>query len=322
MKRRLVVWLAACLVASLAWADGDSDALEWLHRAAISGRNLTYSGIFVYQCDSRSESSRISHVVDGNSDMEHIEMLDNSPREVIRIGDEVKTWLPETRRLVIERRIPRPRFPVVLPSRLADLTDYYTIRREASDRVAGFDAQPIFIQPRDNLRFQRQFWIDRKSGLLLKSETFSENGKLRESSAFTELHVGAPVDREAIKARFNRPDNGWRIQDVRSATAGKDEPWVFRSVLPGFRQVASVMRQAHPNLPDGWQLVFSDGLAAISVFIEPLQADAPQPSLGQFTMGALNVYKRIVGRHLLVLMGDVPAQALKKFGDGIEARKP
>jgi sigma-E factor negative regulatory protein RseB len=318
----------ACMVlgltAATASADNNSDALQWLHRVAMSAQEVTYSGTFVYQYGSHTESSRISHVVDGESDMEHIEMLDGSPREVVRIGDAVKTWLPESRRLVIERRIARPSFPAVLPTGLAELTDYYAIRRGAPDRIAGFDAQPVSIEPRDDLRFRRQLWIDRKTGLLLKSETFNENGQLRESSAFIQLNVGAVINRDAIKARFNRQESGWRVQDVRSEATGSDDGlWDIRAVLPGFRQVASVMRQAQSNLnvPEGSQLVFSDGLAAISVFFEPIMVDSAQPSLGQFSMGALNIYKRIAGKHLLVLVGDVPATALKKFGDGIVARK-
>ena len=325
MKRRfarLALFLVANLTAAFAWADGNGDALQWLYRAAISAQSLNYSGTFVYQCGPRSESSRISHVADADGDMEHIVMLDGSPREVVRIGNEVKTWLPEKRRVVIERRIQRPGFPELAPSGLADLTDYYTIQRGAPDRVAGFDAQPVLIEPRDGYRYRRQLWIDRNSGLLLKSETFGENGQPKESLAFTELRIGAVIDRNLIKARFNHEEAGWRVQDVRSEATGSDDGrWEFRAVMPGFRQVASVMRQVQVDQPEGSQLVFSDGLAAISVFIEPIPADAPQPAVGQFTLGALNVYKRIIGKYLIVLMGDIPADALKKFGDGIKARK-
>jgi sigma-E factor negative regulatory protein RseB len=319
-----LLFLTACLFAASARADNNSDTLSWLHRVAMSAQELTYSGTFVYQCGTRTETSRISHIADRRTDMEHIEMLDGSPREMIRIGDVVKTWLPESRRLVIERRMARPHFPAVLPTGLAELTDYYTIRRGVPDRIAGFDAQPILIEPRDNLRYQRKLWIDRKTGLLLKSETLNENGQPRESSTFTELKVGAAIDRETIKARFNRPEMaGWRVQDVSAEVTGSDDGhWEMRSVATGFRQVASMNRQVQTNLPEGLQLIFSDGLAAISVFIEPLGADTPQPVLGQFTMGALNIYKRLIGKHLVVLVGDVPAAALKKFGDGIVARKP
>lgn len=320
--RFCIAWLAGCLFAASAFADSSGDALQWLHRVAMASDKLSYSGIFVYQCGQRTESSRITHVADGKADMEHIEMLDGSPREVVRIGDEVRTWLPETRRVVIERRMRRPGFPTVMASGLADLTDYYTIRRGAPDRVAGLDAQPILIEPRDRFRFARQLWVDRKSGLLLKMETLGENGTPRETSAFIEVRIGEAVDRDAIKARFNHMPANWRVQDVQAQPTGSDDGlWQFNAVLPGFRQMASVLRQMRPDLPQGSQLVFTDGLAAISVFIDPLPSDLPPPPQGQFTMGAVNVYKRIIGKYLIVLVGDVPAPALKKFGDGIVARK-
>ncbi len=322
MKYRLVC-LALGLLASPAWAENGMEALQWLHRISMSAQTLNYKGTLVYQSGSRSEASRVVHVADDEGDMEQIEMLDGSPREVVRVGDEVRTWLPETRRLVVERRVPRPHFPLLLSTGLGELMDYYSIRRVAPDRVAGFETQPVVIEPRDSYRFRRQLWIDRKTGLLLKSETYSENGQLRESSTFTELHVGGVGDRNAIKARFGRNEAGWHLQDVRSNSSAEDQSqWKFRTVLPGFRRVAHMTRKTQPNLPEGAQLVFTDGLAAISVFVDPQANDAPQPAVGQFTAGALNVYKRMLGRNLVVLIGDVPASALKKFGDGIEAGKP
>ena len=314
MKFRFGCLLCGLAAASVVYADSSGDALHWLHRVAISAQEVSYSGTFVYQSGTRAESSRITHIAEDDSDMEHIEMLDGSPREVVRIGDEVKTWLPESRRLIIERRVARPGFPAVLPTGLAELTDYYILRR---------DAQPISIEPRDTSRYRRQLWIDRKTGLLLKSETFNENGQLRESSTFTQLTLGALANRDAIRARFNRQDSNWRVQDVRSEATGSDDGlWELRTIPPGFRQVASVNRQVNPDLPEGSQLVFSDGLASISLFFEPLMANSSTSAQGQFAMGALNVYKRIIGKHLVVLMGDVPSAALKKFGDGVTLRKP
>lgn len=317
----LSVALLGLFIAIPAWADSSDEAIEWLRRVAMSTRGLSYNGTFVYQCGSRTETSHIAHVADGDNDMEHIEMLDGSPREVVRIGDEVKTYLPESRRVVIERRIPRPHFPSMLPTGLTDLTEYYTIRRGTPDRVAGIDSQPVMIDPRDSMRYRRQLWVDRKSGLLLKAETFNEAGQPRESISFTEVRISDGADRDAIKARFNRLDAGWKVQDVRiSATAPDDDQWRFHVPLPGFHRVAGMTRRVQADAPVGTQLVFSDGLAAISVFIEQQPVNAPQPALGQFSMGAVNVYKRILGDHLLVLMGDVPPAALKKFGDGIEAK--
>jgi sigma-E factor negative regulatory protein RseB len=67
--------------------------------------------------------------------------------------------------------------------------------------------------------------------------------------------------------------------------------------------------------------VFSDGLAAISVFIEPLSDKQDMPKAGTYTTGAIGVYKRIVGKFLLTLVGEVPLRTLRKLGDGIEFRE-
>jgi sigma-E factor negative regulatory protein RseB len=64
-------------------------------------------------------------------------------------------------------------------------------------------------------------------------------------------------------------------------------------------------------------VVFSDGLAAISIFIEALP---PTHEVGMFSMGAINVYRRVAGKYLLVVMGEVPQGTLKMLGDGIEPR--
>jgi sigma-E factor negative regulatory protein RseB len=312
-------WLLGLFFAVTAQAESSAEALQLLQRMATSARTLTYSGTFVYQSGQRSETSRITHSADAEPDIEHIEMLDGSPREVIRIGDEVRCYLPETRRMVIERRTAQPRFPSLLPSGLADIDQHYTIRRVANDRVAGFEAHPVSIEPRDDLRFRRQLWIDRKSGLLLKEESFDESGVLRESFAFTQLQIGGTVDREAIKARFAQQDHGWKIKDVRaSASRVEDGRWQFRTSLPGFKRVANMTRKVDSTGTESIQMVFSDGLAAISVFVETVPPEAIQSEVRVFAMGAVNVYKRIAGKHLLVLMGDVPVAALRRFGDGID----
>ena len=313
--------IALCLLAASAWAESSrNDALEWLHRISASAQTLNYKGTIVYQSGGRSESSRVSHLFEGDSDMELIEMLDGSPREIVRIGDEVRTRLPESRRVVIERRVPQPHFPLMLSTGLGELSDFYYIRRLPLDRVAGFEAQPVLIEPRDQNRYRRKLWIDRESGLLLRSETYEENGQVRESSAFTELHVGAAIDRNAIRSSFKRQDNGWNVQEVQTiAFPANESRWSVGPGLPGFRRVAAMVRKAQINQQQGLQFVFTDGLAAVSVFVDPLAADAAQPSVGQFAMGPLNVYKRLTGKYLLVLMGDVPPAALKKFGDGISS---
>lgn len=111
----------------------------------------------------------------------------------------------------------------------------------------------------------------------------------------------------------------WKVISVRTRS-GDDDEWSFNTPLAGFRKVIGMRRQMHPGLPEMTHIVFSDGLAAFSVFIEPLSGTA-KPETGQFAMGTVNIYKRVADGHLLVVMGDLPPASLKTIADGMEIKK-
>lgn len=324
MRLRHVVRLALlgglCFMPPLA-AQAQGDAMQWLQRAGQAAQKLSYTGTFVYRSGNVAETSRITHLVDAAGEAERLEVLDGSPREVVRINDEVKCYLPENRTIIVERRPARRSFPALLPVSFGgSIGENYVVKKGAAGRVAGLDTQSIVIEPRDDLRYGHQWWVDAQSGLLVKASLIGERGEALETFAFTELRIGGPIDREAIKpsARMNIQD--WRVQQSRATDSKADESaWNFRATLPGFRKISGMKRQARADASPGTHWVFSDGLAAISVFIDPLAE--PQPETGLFKMGAVNVYKRLLGDYLVVVMGDVPHATLQRLGDGIEARR-
>lgn len=324
MKGRVsCLFLAASLLGMPALAEqpGVGEALQLLQKVAGAAQKLTYTGVFVYRSGSHNETSRITHLIDGDNELERLEVLDGSPREVVRINQEIKCFLPENRLLIVERGGRRQFFPALLPGSLAGLTEYYQIRKGPNGRVAGIDGQAIFIEPRDDLRYGHHFWIEPQTGLLLKASLVGEGGVALETFAFTEIKIGGPVDRELLKPQMDAKGQHWQVQHVRSSEVrGDDGQWQFRSVLPGFRRLSGMKRQLRPDAPESTQYIFSDGLAAISVFVEPLAGrNKEEPSV--FSVGAVNVYRRQVAEHQLLVMGDVPILALQRFGEGIEPRR-
>lgn len=320
MLRRAAALLGLCLALPV-WAESPADAMRWLRRVAEAPRKLTYTGTFIYQRGARTETSRITHLVDRGNELERIEVLDGSPRQVFRFNDEVKCFLPESRLLVVERRnSSRQTFPAsaLVLAGLGKLSEHYTISKGETGRVAGFESQAISIEPKDDLRYGHQFWIDTRTGMLLKAGLLDTNGEPIETFAFTELRIGGPVDRKMLKARPDKAGRDWKVVDVRT-TNGDDDRWAFKAPLAGFRKVMGMRRQMRPDVPAMNHIVFSDGLAAFSVFIEPLTGNKPET--GPFAMGTINVYKRIVDEHLLVVMGDLPPASLKLVADGMEMKK-
>jgi sigma-E factor negative regulatory protein RseB len=294
---RLAAVAALQLASCSALQARESDAVQLLNKAMQATSRLNYSGTFVYRHGSVSETSRITHFVDAGKEYEHLEVLDGSPREVVREGEEVTCYLPESRTVFIEKRSERGTFPAILPASLSSIGEHYTITNGPSARVAGHETQAIILEPRDEYRYGHRFWVDKASGLLLKAALSDGHNELLETS------------------------EDWHVHHVAARDSGKVEEgnWAFKNALPGFRRTAGMRRQVRLNSPESLHFVFSDGLSAISVFIEPNAGSKPDKQV--VNMGSINAYRRIVGAYQVLVMGDVPAIAVQRLADGVEYRR-
>lgn len=309
------------LASAAAKAQSGDDALQWLQKMAGAAERLNYNGVVVYRSGNQTETSRVVHAVENGRELEHVEGLDGSPREILRENDEVRCVLPENRLIVVERRSARRPFPALPKENLGSLTDYYLVSKGPPARVAGIDSRSLRIEPKDDLRYGRQFWFDGNTGLLLKAELFDEKGDSKETFRFTEVRIG-PVDRSALKMHSNVQSKDWRVHTVRSSVTKVDEEtWALRTPLPGFRLVSSMKRKVGADSPEVTHLMYSDGLSAISVFAQPVAAGGTPLQGGSASLGAVGVYRRAVGGFQILVMGDVPLQTLKIVGDGMEVRR-
>lgn len=316
-RARLCV--AFCLLPGVAWAQSSADALHWLPRVAASAEKLNYSGVFVYRNGNNSETSRITHFSNGVREQEVLEVLDGSPREVVRDNDETRCYLPDSRLVVVERHSSKRNFPSLSPGGLGALTDYYTVRKGAVTRLAGYEAQLLQVDAKDGLRYSRQFWVEANSGLLLKAVLLGEKGEPRESFAFTELKIG-PVDKAALAGHVKAKAAGWRVHNVKVVEAeGSTLPWGLKAPIPGFRVVSEMLRQVTPTSLEVMHMVLSDGLAAISVFVEPIAPGRTQSEGRTTSAGAMNVY-RSIGDAQVTIIGDVPVLTLKRVADNLEPK--
>jgi sigma-E factor negative regulatory protein RseB len=294
------------------------DGLALLQRIAQGSRQLTYSGVFVYRSGGRVDTSRIAHLFSDGIEVERIEALDGSPREVLRADSEVKCFFPEEKLLIVERRPGQRGFPALLPVGLGSLPEHYSIQGGSSGRVAGVNSRAVLLKPRDEWRYGHEFWMDAGSGLLLKATLLGPSGEALESFAFTQVKIGGPLEHGALKPGYDL--ERVRVQQTRTTDLrSEDMGWAFRTQLPGFRKVAAMKRQAGAENSESLHVVFSDGLATISVFIEPGGAAGERDATNTF--GPVNVYRRQVDEHRVVVMGEVPAIAVRRIGEGVERRR-
>lgn len=300
-------------------AEDEGSAL--LRKVVAAGNQLTYSGVFVYRSATREETSRIAHLTEGGRQRERIEVLDGSPREVVRDGQEVKCYLPDEKLLIVESQSRRRGFPAVFPTSGPDISENYLIRKAHAGRVAGIESRAIFLEPRDAYRYGHELWVDPVSGLLLKSSLLGAKGEVLESIAFTQLNIGGPLDRDALVPKFDAGKLRVKRMDANEVRP-EEVPWVFRNSPPGFRkqnvmQRPSVAGAAGTVGAERLHVVFSDGVAAISVFLEPLVESSED---GVTQVGPVHVYRRRIDGFQAVVMGEVPAAAVRRLGDGIERK--
>ncbi len=319
--RRFVLALAVLSQCSFAVAQARDEAFELLQRMYNATRKLNYVGTFVYQNGQSSESSRIAHLVDGNSVQERVEVLDGAPREIVRVNNEVKCYLPNSGTVKVERLMAdRPLLPV-LPTRITGVSDHYTVRKGPIERVAGMDSQVVELEPKDNLRYGHRLWGELGSKMVLRAQALDQAREVVESFTFTEIKIGGQVPRELLRTRFANKAREWRVEESGAvATNIAQHGWILGQTPPGFQKLAEVKRR-FGSVNDVSQVVLSDGMAAVSIFIERAAARTSEAvTMGASRQGAINVYTRIVGEHLVTVVGDVPAECVHSIANGMEFR--
>ncbi|KPF70478.1 hypothetical protein IP84_01840 [beta proteobacterium AAP99] len=297
-------------------ADSRSE-LVWLAKIQQAALRQNYAGHFVYQQGASMQSSRIAHMVEGGNVFEKLEVLDGQPQEVIRKNDQVYCYIPGARTLLIERRPNPDQFPSLLRRPALEVAEFYDVRLGGSERVAGMDCQVLTLKPKDAFRYGYRLWADRGTGLLLKAQTLDTQGNVIEQIAFTQVRIGGNIDRKLLRTSVTSTE-GWRIE---RADLGRADPalaqWQVKSVPPGFTRTHEIVRSVGGRQQVG-QIVYSDGLAAISIFIEPAAAVPNGQREGSTVQGAVSVAMRKLGEHWLTVVGEVPMLSVRRVIGSIE----
>lgn len=308
---------ASLACATLARAE---DAGTWLARAASAARTLNYVGTIVLQQGGRVETSRLTHLVEGDTVLEKLVNLDGPAREVIRSAGEVRCYYPDAKIVRIEPRTFRNVFPSLSQQQQAALAQFYDFRKAETARVAGLEAQAFIFEPRDGMRFGHKFWADRETGLLLKARLINEKGEVVEQFAFTDIDIGARIERERVESTWSSLPPDWQVRHGFAGDAvPHDTGWLVAKVPPGFVKIIEGFRSLRGKRESVAHLVYSDGLVAVSVFVEPL-AGNPGLASGALRQGGMNVYTTRLDDHMVTVLGEVPALTVRQIAQSVSRR--
>jgi sigma-E factor negative regulatory protein RseB len=302
---------------------------SWLMRIHEAASRQNFQGTFVVSAGGAVSSARIAHYCDGNNQFERIDSLDGQTRHVYRHNELVHTVWPQQRVAMVEQRDMLTSFPALLQIGDDRIADFYDVRAQGADRVAGHEASVLLLRPRDALRFGYRLWAEKASGLLLRADVLGERGQILESSAFSDVAIGVRSQPDTVLQPMKKLDGYRVVRPVLTPTKLEAEGWTLRQGVAGFRQVSCIKRpldgvheaeQASGAAQQVLQTIFSDGLTYVSVFIEPFDAERHVRET-QTIIGATQTLMRRQGEWWITVVGDVPAATLRSFAVGLERKK-
>ena len=303
---------------------------DWLLRMREASGRRSYVGTFVVSSGMGDmTASRIWHVCTGDQQYERVDALNGTPRITLRRNNDVLIMLPTVKLARSEKQESFGLFPNLVKTGNSALAEFYSAQAVGSDRSAGFDTDVVLIEPKDTLRFGYRMWSEKKTGLVIRLQTLDTGGQVVEQSGFTELQLDVPLRADKLALMMSRTE-GYRIEhsEVQKTTAVA-EGWALKQAVPGFHAISCfkrILNDASPAQSSNiLQWAFSDGLAAVSMFLEKIDPKR-QIAEGLRARGATHSLTQRLhekdGDWLLTLVGEVPSQTLQAFARNLERKTP
>jgi len=306
------------LAAAAAVPAAADDARQWLDEMSNALHTLDYDGTFVYLHGDRLEAMRIIHRLDKGGVRERLVSLTGSAREVVRDEKAVTCVMADSKSVMVGQSRPRQPFPVV-PRDFDTLTRTYSLEDAGEDRVAGQMTRVITITPRDAFRYGYRYWIDQDTRMLLKSDLTDVDGKAIEQVMFTRMDIGHEIPAEALKPSLPGDGYTWSRQQNGKANpaTGPGKPgWQVAELPAGFQLTNFQHKRIHQDADKVEHMVFSDGLATVSVYVEKSQPDA-EGFTGLSGKGAMNAYGSLVDGYQITVVGEVPPATVQMMAQSV-----
>ena len=327
MRVGLVFRLAVgLLVPALGWAAAPS----WLADMNRAFTDLDYDGVFSYFTGQDVATLRIVHMVVDGEQRERLVHLNGAPREIIRRGDEVtRVLMPGDNLVELSRGIASGPFARAFTRPFDRISAQYAISDLGAGRVAGRWAQRFAVTPRDGDRYGHRLWLDREHRLLLRSELVDRRGARLEVFQFTQIEIGDGVDPSALEpgrhegalAAVDRQPRG--AADRGSARIRWRAGWI----PAGFSMASASVRDARNRSESVNAMMYTDGLAAFSIFVEdePAARAAAAATRQGATVAVTEFVPGPSGRRAQVtLVGELPEPTVRRIARSMyhEAEEP
>lgn len=305
-----LIGVATLLVAGLVHAEGD--ARNWLQRMSTSLTDRNYDGRFIHSSDTQSETLRIVHRNENGKVTERLVSLDGSGREYIRTNTSTTCYMPDTRTVLVEdRSYDNDGLITLIPEYRQGLEDFYDISTGAETMILGRKAVLLTVQPRDEFRYGYRLWLDAETAMPLKSQLFNHHGRIVEQVVFAELTMKDSIPDSDLRSRIDTSGFTLLREKVRRHFISPESiGWRVNNLPPGFRLKVTRLQSMPGSKAPVRHMVYSDGLATVSVFIEPASGTEDQGS-GLQRVGSVFAFHTDNSGYQVTAVGEVPPLTVK-----------
>lgn len=304
------------------------DAWLVLQKTAYAAHELNYQGVFVYQNGKQARSVQITHMSNSGQEMTRNLILDTNlqagqSREVYSQGSDIIIFHPknETKNvttMVIEKRRGQNLFPAMLPTDLQALKANYNTRALATEMIAGRGAQVIELIPNDAFRYSYKIWADAEFGLLLKMTLLDNKKQTLEQIEFTQLSMLNSQNADWFQPKIDVKKN-YVTEDV--ATVNHvDTNWIVAELPAGYVKIDHITLNLPGKVVPVDQMIFSDGIASVSLFIEPI-TKGMRPKMGHMLIGSTNICANVIDGYQITVVGEVPEATVAQIAKAVTFKK-
>lgn len=281
-----------------------------------------YSGVYVHQRNGELQASRVVHQggSDGAPQRERLVKLTGDAQEIHRNGEDVTCYFPKQRSVLMDKNAPKNPFSVAANWDLEQIANnYHVLLSKHAGRVAGRSCKKVILKPRDKYRYGYRLCIDEGTNMLLQADLVGHGDRVLEHMMFTDISFPEEIAASEFETAMDFDGVNWMHNPVLKVTqpqvsysvVSKEPEWRLETVPNGFAMRLQQPSKGSRGKPERKQMVYSDGLASVSIFIEPVKGRTPL--MGLSSMGVINAYGRVVDNHQITVIGDVPKSTVRSM---------
>jgi len=310
------------LIQSLSAAPADG-ATDWLERMSAAMNQMDYQGTFVYVQGDHVETMRVTHVSDDSGVRERLYSVSGKQREITRDSSGIRWIQGDDHSVMEDPAFGRSFFPEISIELSDTAASVYRFKMGESERIAGHNGRQVRIIPLDRFRYGYSLWLEEQSALLLKWELTDSKHKRLAKLMFTDLRLGSEVDTSELRSENSVKE--YRKLESTLPSGGSlshSNPKWQASALPAGYRLTSHRYLGTSEQEIYEHLVYSDGLAAVSVYVESTEDGSLDQSGITSKMGTTHAYSRVSNGVAITVIGDVPAVTVQTIGDAVRPIKP